>query len=190
VVYGAVRSPSRLNLRPALRLAEAITIAGGLTERAATTIQVIHSGLDCFVDTAKERRNPGPVLENLYSVENLAREDESSNPYLLPGDIVIVAELAPIYVTGFVAHPQAIYPKDMLTLTGALALAGGILPDSTNTIRIYRQPQGSSTRTTIKVDLKKAKRLSTNDLILQPYDIIEVVGKGNYSARKMAGDWF
>jgi polysaccharide export outer membrane protein len=190
VIYGAVHSPARLELQPDLRLADGIAMVGGLTDRAGKTIQIIHSGLDCFVGASNDHRGAGPVTDQLYFVDDLERGDHKANPYLLPGDIVLVAELAPIYVTGSVGNPRAIFPKETITVTRALALAGGTLRESTNTIRVYRQAPGSSERTVIKVDLKKAKKVSAMDLLLQPYDIVEVVPKGQFSSNRMRADWF
>jgi polysaccharide export outer membrane protein len=185
VVFGAVRSPSRFRLDRPLRLAEAIAMAGGVKPEATETVKVIHStAFDCeqqrqvmtvCIDCLTTPQQP-PALD-LYKLSQLPSDDEKANPYLQPGDRVLVVELVTVYVLGNVPAPQAIQLETKLTLTQALAIAGGVLRDSDmKRIRIYRSRSGSTAKEII-VDLNAIKKGHAEDFILQPYDIIEVLSK-------------
>ena len=88
----------------------------------------------------------------------------------------------PVYITGNVKQPQKIIWREGLTLTQALALSGGVLPKTrTNSIRVYRKKNDRIGAEEIKIDLKAIKKHRTADVILQPYDIINVPRKGAFS---------
>ncbi len=181
VVYGAVRSPARFELRREVRLAEALTMASGLTERIGETILVIHSGTQCFQGEPRHQivtdvQTPAEV--SAYEVSEVLRGVEKANPYLRAGDIVIANEIGAVYVTGNVKNPQMIFRKEPLTLMQALKLSGGALPNSrTNKVHIYRAKEGRLGAEDIMVDLNAAKKHRAKDPILQPYDIIDVPPK-------------
>ena len=165
VVFGAVKAPARLELRRQVRLAEVLAIAGGLTKRASGNVKVTHADGD----------SPGKSYKYVLS-EVLSRE-ETSNPYVEGGDIVFVPELDPIYVIGSVLTQSEIYPKESLTLTQAIKLAGGARRDAqTGRIVIYRHVKGIGF--SIKADLIAIKKHLAEDPLLQPYDIVEVPPPG------------
>ena len=185
VVFGAVRSPARIALRGDVRLAEIIKTAGGFSERVGTTVQLAHTGSACFQDRRDNRvTSAAPVTVEVYNLQDLLRGDAKANPYLRPGDIVVVAERPPVYVMGEVKRPQSIFPQNRLTLTQAIEIAGGVLPDSkTEKVRIVRfKRPGGTTPGVFTFDLKAIREHHAEDPVLQPYDIIDVLGKtgGHY----------
>ena len=179
-IIGAVRIPGRFEVRRDLTLKELIACAGGLAERAGRAVQIVHGKVPtgCPQSTdASTNLHPHEILE-LFDLAKVMSGDEKSNPYVEAGNIVVVPELDPVYVTGGVIAPQAIYLKEKLTFTQAIAIAGGVTRDSkTDRIRIIRQTLGSSARTEITVDLKAIRKGRAEDPVLQPFDIIEVPEK-------------
>lgn len=185
LVYGAVRSPSRFRLERPLRLAEAIEMAGGANEHAAGTVQISHTtGLNCdqqegrlvstCIDYGAGATNPAPAMD-FYLLFQL-RENER-NPYLQPGDMVHVVEAPSVYVVGNILFPQSIHLEAKMTLLKVIAMAGGVLSDSdTKRIRIIRQQQESKYLEII-VDLNAIKKGRGEDLVLEPYDVIDVPPK-------------
>src|SRR5688572_7775906 len=121
LVLGAVRSPRRIDIENT-RLAEAISMAGGVTERASGTIHVIHSGnaLKCFLPEGPALdlgpKNSPPSMD-FYTLEGLPTGNVEGNPKLQPGDVVVVIEGLPVYVTGMVKKPQGLFLKEGMTLT-------------------------------------------------------------------------
>jgi protein involved in polysaccharide export with SLBB domain len=177
VVFGAVRSPARLELRRRFHLAEALIAVGGLTDHAASTVRVIKSGTKCFPAPAIQlsKSAPASVQSAVYEIADIRGRDQKANPYLEAGDVVIVAELDSIFVTGAVANQMEIYLNQPLTLTRALKLAGNVRSDAKiSKIVIYRQEKGSIEGSSITVDLDAIRKHRVGDPILQPFDIVEV----------------
>ena len=119
-----------------------------------------------------------PPME-FYKLSELQSDNETVNPYLKPGDIVIVNEVPPVYVTGRVVAPQAITLRGQMTLTQAIAMAGGVTADAMKSkVVIYRQRNELIGQLAIPVDLVAVKKHRAEDPILQPYDIVDVGGSG------------
>lgn len=177
-VLGAVNTPGRFQLQRRVRLLELLAFAGGPAERAGRNIQVIHSSplLTC------EQEGPGlssaaadaPDVSS-YRLNDLLQGDIRANPYIRPGDVVTITEAEQVYVVGNVLKPSTITLKEKVTVSQAVAMAGGLLPDSaTERVRIIRQEAGRNAKTEIIVDLKAINRRSAEDVALQPNDIVEV----------------
>ena len=186
VIYGAVRSPSRFELQRPVRLAEAIEMAGGVNDNTGT-VHVIHApafrcgplqiqvGSGCI--DCRSTISPLPPM-NFYRLSELRGEEEKVNPYLQSGDIVVVEEQAVVYVVGNVMRPQAVVVGPGLTLMQAITMAGGMRRDSnTKRVRIIRSKPGDSTMEEIIVDLNAVKKHRAEDVVLQPFDIIDVPAK-------------
>src|SRR6266850_5227486 len=182
-VFGAVRQPTQVRMQRKVRLNELMAVSGGFTERASGTIQILHTEpLMC----------PGPGEEaegapidgsniplTVVKIAELKAGKPQANPFVRPGDYIIVTEAEPVYITGSVVSPQGIYMRDHLTLSTALAMVGGVRKEAkTSDVRIYRQKPGSKEQETIKVDLSAIKKNQTPDILLQPYDVVEVAEAG------------
>lgn len=183
VVYGAVLSPARYELRRRVHLAELLALSGGVTERVGQTIQIIHSGSECYRGTTEQQATKSATPDSeRFVVLNLAdflRGDEKANPYLEAGDIVIIAELVPIYVTGSVVNPRAIYSKEPLTFRQAIKMVGGLRADAKKgKVLIYRRRTNGYLAEKIALDLNEIGKHRTRDFILQPGDIVVVGGVG------------
>ncbi|HEX8140544.1 MAG TPA: SLBB domain-containing protein [Pyrinomonadaceae bacterium] len=174
-VSGAVRAPARLELRRRVRLYEALAVVGGLTEMATSKIQITHAApqdLEC--DGGATDKSPESLVESFDLTEHLLGS-EKANPYLRPGDIVNVQEAGVAYIIGGVLRPQSIILRGPTTITQAIALAGGLRPGTgADRIYIYRRSPKDATLTNIHIDFKAIKKRRAEDLLLQPYDIIEV----------------
>jgi protein involved in polysaccharide export with SLBB domain len=71
--------------------------------------------------------------------------------------------------------PQGVYLRPQMTITRAIAMVGGVKKEAKqNDIRIYRQKPGAPKPEEIHVDLAAIKKRKAEDVLLQPYDIIEV----------------
>ncbi len=185
VVFGAVRSPARLELQRRFRLAEALVAVGGLTDHAGSTVTVIKSGMRCLPAPAIQfsKSAPASVQSDVYEIADIRGRDQKANPYLEAGDVVIVTALDSIFVTGAVANQREIYLNQPLTLTKALKRAGNVRSDAKiSMIVIYRQEKGSIEGGSITIDLDAIRKHRVDDPILQPFDIIEVPPLG---ARKV-----
>ena len=172
-VIGAVNDQSRFKLQRRVRLLELLTYAKGPSTRAGQTINIVHSSssLPC-----KERdENDSASVFSSYKLSDVLQGDPKSNPYLEAGDIVTVPDADQVYVVGNVFMPLTISLREPITLTRAIAMAGGLKQDTRkDKIRVLRQEPGTSVRKEFTVDLYAIEKKSSEDLALLPNDIIDV----------------
>lgn len=172
-VIGAVNDQSRFELQRRVRLLELLTYAKGPSSRAGQTINIVHS------TTPSPCKQPAETDDSTafssYKLSDVLQGDPQSNPYLEAGDIVTVPDADQVYVVGNVFMPLTISLKEPITLTRAIAMAGGLKQDTRkDKIRVLRQEPGTSVRKEITVDLSAIEKKSSEDLALVPNDIIDV----------------
>jgi polysaccharide export outer membrane protein len=189
-VFGAVRAPTRLVMVRKVRLNEVMAASGGFTERASGTIQILHTEpLMCPEpgdELAVAATTDGSVPLDIVKIQDLKSGKLEANPFIRPGDYIIVTEAEPVYITGSVVSPQGVYMRDQLTLTLAIAMVGGLRKEAkSNDVRIYRQKPGAKTQEMIKVDLGAIKKNVSADVLLQPYDVVEVGEASMFSAQRL-----
>lgn len=181
VIAGAVRTPTRVEMRRRVRLSELIIPAGGFTNGAGSTVKIIHRPEVACREITPNELNDKAVDSRVLKLEDVIRGDEESNLDLQPGDVVLVQEADFEYVVGNIMKPQSLVLKPGMTVTQAIAMAGGVLSHTrTNRIRLIRQAPGSTTKTEIMIDLKAIRKHRAADLELQANDIIDVPSKHNH----------
>lgn len=190
-IYGEVRQQQQVDLTRPARLLELISFAGGVTEKSGGTIQVFrtrpplcskpNSDNDWSTTATGEALS---VPSRIYSVADLQRGMEDSNPEIMPGDIIVVQRSEPVYVTGEVVRPGEIsIPEGGLPLTQAIAMASGITREArTKNVKIYRRNKGAQPEV-IAANYEQIKNGTEKDIQLQPFDIVEVD-----KAKKSIGD--
>jgi polysaccharide export outer membrane protein len=189
-VFGAVRQPSRLQMQRKVRLNELMAASGGFTERAAGTIQILHTEPVMCPEPGQEAEAAPldgtklPLI--LVMISDLRAGKPDANPVIRPGDFILVTEAEPVYITGSVVSPQGVFMREKLTLGRALAMVGGARKEAKTTdIRIYRQKPGSVEQETIHVDYAAIKKNQKPDVLLEAYDIIEVPEAGMFSSSRL-----
>jgi polysaccharide export outer membrane protein len=173
-IIGAVNDQSRFELQRRIRLLELLTYAKGPSTRAGQTINIVHS---TAVSTCKDSADEADVTAvfSSYKLSDVLQGDPNSNPYLEAGDIVTLPEADQVYVVGNVFMPLTIALREPITLTRAIAMAGGLKQDTRkDKIRVLRQEPGTTIRTEITVDLSAIEKKRSDDLALLPNDIIDV----------------
>jgi polysaccharide export outer membrane protein len=196
IVHGAVVMPQRVQMQRQIRLNDLLAYAGGITERANGMVQVLHTE-PVMCPAPGEIEEPettvtmsdGEKLQSfkVYRFSDIVAGKEDANPVVRPGDIVKALEAEPVYITGSVVSPQGVYLHERQTLTGVLAQVGGVRKEAkTSDIRIYRQKQpGSVDRELIVADLTAIKKKQKEDVVLKPYDIIEVPEASKFSKSRV-----
>ena len=189
-VFGAVHAPTRLVMVRKVRLNEVMAASGGFTERASGTIQILHTEPIMCPEPGDEIGaapiDGTKVPLDIVKIQDLKAGKIEANPYIRPGDYVIVTEAEPVYITGSVLSPQGVYMRDQLTLSLAIAMVGGIRKEAkSNDVRIYRQKPGSKEQETIHVDLNAIKKNQKPDVLLQAYDVVEVGEASMFSAQRL-----
>ena len=172
-IIGAVNEQSRFELQRRVRLLELLTYAKGPSAKAGQTINIVHSTDHSPCKQTDE--NDESTAFSSYKLSDVLQGDPKSNPYLEAGDIVTLPEADQVYIVGNVFMPITIPLKEPITLTRAIAMAGGLRQDtSKDKIRILRQEPGTTIRKEITVDLNAIEKKRSEDLALAPNDIIDV----------------
>lgn len=172
-VIGAVNDQSRFELQRRVRLLELLTYAKGPSTRAGQTINIVHSTMSS--PCKKDDDTDASAAFTSYKLSDVLQGDPKSNPYLEAGDIVTLPEADQVYVVGNVFMPLTISLKEPITLTRAIAMAGGLKQDTRkDKIRVLRQEPGTTIRKEITVDLYAIEKKRSEDLALLPNDIIDV----------------
>ena len=176
-VFGAVRTPGRLNAPQRLRLLEVLGKAGGPNERAGKTVRIVHTCSCSPCD--KPEGKAGDVSE--YNLVDVLHGDENGNPFVAPGDIVIVPTADSVFVIGAWRETQIVFVQGMI-MTRAIALAGGPFRSSAlTTIRIYRISSNGRRPEPIVINLRAITEGRAEDPLLKPWDIVDVSDdQGNF----------
>ena len=172
-IIGAVNDQSRFELQRRVRLLELLTYAKGPSQKAGQTINIVHGQMSSLCQSA-DAEDLNKTFSS-YRLSDTLRGEPSANPFLDAGDIVTVPEADQVYVVGNVFTPITIALKEPVTLSSAIAMAGGLKQDTKkDKIRIVRQEPGSTTKQEIIVDLSAIEKHRAEDPVLAPNDIIDV----------------
>ena len=190
ILAGAVKLPQRLQIRRAVFLNELLIISGGLTDKASGEIQIYRpQNLSC--KAKNEAANKGKEEKERFTtvsqddgsqyinikISDLLTGKKESNPQILSGDIITVLEAQSVYVTGGVTNPKQVSFRSQITLTRAIASAGGITKEAdAKKVSIFRRNGGETQ--IIEADLEKIKANQAEDVSLQASDIVEVMQRG------------
>lgn len=185
-IYGEVNKMMEITLQRKATLVEVLAIAGGVTEEAGGRVQVFRTRQPVCTDSddgnnwKSDSADPTDVPSRSYSLASVKLGKEDANPIILPGDVVVVEKALPVYITGEVVSAQGIYLKEGGTsLSEAIAKVGGVRREAkTKDIKIYRLKPGATPedkdREVIAANLNDIKKGLQKDIILQPYDVVEV----------------
>ena len=171
-VVGAVDKPGQFQLQRSARLLELISLAGGPTDRAGLRVFVAHA--DQAASCEEPTTRSATSFES-FDLNQTLKGEASSNPYVRAGDVVTIPEAQQVFVIGDVFRPTSIPLKEKVTLSQAVAMAGGAMPDAKKeNVRILRQAPGAATRIEIVVDLNAISKRKDDDPELLANDIVEV----------------
>jgi polysaccharide export outer membrane protein len=174
---------SQFRLHRQVRLLELIALAGGLSEKAGQTVNVVHASGTDLCSGATNTASPTDLGAFVsYKVADTMKGLPEANPVLRPGDIVVVPEGAQAYVVGNVIKPSTIPLREPTTVSRAIAMAGGTgVSSQRNHVRVVRQIPGSQVKQEIYVDLSAVEKRKADDIILLPNDIVDVPTSGTKS---------
>jgi polysaccharide export outer membrane protein len=180
-VIGAVDKPGRFQLQRRVRLIELLTYAGGpKLEKAGHTLHLIRSGekdLCATEATVQADATPEQAVPQLLSfkLKDLLTGSAEANLYVQPGDIISLPEADQIFVTGYVTKPGPYPLNTRITLTQAIGMAGGYMPEgSKKKVRLIRQAAGSNSRVEQLLNVEDIEKRKIEDIVLQANDLIEV----------------
>jgi polysaccharide export outer membrane protein len=179
-VYGEVNRPMGFEMNRKATLVELLAFAGGPKEEASGVIQVSRPmPPPCAPPDHPDNwktDSPTVVPSRMFNVADIKVGSAGSNPTIYPGDVIYVHKATPVYITGEVVSPQGIYLKDgVLSVTQAVARVGGLRPTAKRNITIRRLKPGTNDQyDLIAANWDMIKKGQQKDILLQPYDIVEV----------------
>ena len=180
-VFGAVARPGVIQLRGRKTLYEVLSMAGGPTESAGSSLTV-----------TRRRENgeialPGATIDptGQFSIAELKVQEilEGKNPAvnieIKPHDTISVSEATSnmIYVVGDVEHGGAytLGGRQNLSVLKALSLAGGLgRTAKPQKARIIRGVPGEPKPQEIAVNIKQLLNGKAEDILLLPQDVLVV----------------
>lgn len=170
-VIGAVDKPGQFQLQRRVRLLELVSLAGGPTERAGERVLVASNAEVSSCDSIAG----ATTGFYSYNLNNTLKGEDLSNPYVRPGDIITVPEAQQVFVVGNVFKPVSISLKEKLTVSQAVAMAGGTMADAQkNRVHVLRQLPGDQGKLEIVVNLEAIRKREADDIELIANDIVEV----------------
>ena len=183
-VIGAIHGAAQFKMQRQVRLLELISLAGGPTDSAGQTIQIVHAGGGPI---CQQSGGVGPDTTDssafvTYKLSDTLHGVPEANPFVQPGDIISVPLADQVFVLGNVLKPSAIPLKEPLTVSHAIAIAGGTAPSTKkDKVRILRQLPGSTQKQEIFVDLTAIEKNKAVDVALLPNDVVDVPISGTKS---------
>src|SRR5687768_401897 len=187
-VTGAVTTPHRFQIARPVSLAELIVLSGGITDASNGEINIFRPpNVNCLPEGPQplvrdaSLRNAGTRIS--IKIADLLTGDPSANVPVVSGDIVTVTEAPPVFVAGDVISPRRMNLTPDLTLSRAVATAGGASRSyKGQKARIHRRGSAAGP---LEYDLGDILGKKIEDPKLQPYDVVEVDQKG-VQPRKVA----
>jgi polysaccharide export outer membrane protein len=194
-VLGAVFKPGTYQLTRKVFLVDALAMAGGLLSEKAESKAYLHrgSGNPTAIATSGLNVSDNDTIE-IDLVQLLEKGDVSLNLPIYAGDVISVPEREDrfYYVLGDVNRGGAfeIRKGERLTLTKALASAGGLLPTAKGSKTVViRQTSDGAAAQQLPVDVQKLLKgqmtdmeLAQNDVVFVPGSTTKTVGKGLFNS--------
>ncbi|MDX6611678.1 MAG: polysaccharide biosynthesis/export protein [Blastocatellia bacterium] len=173
-VMGAVIEPARFEMKQRYRLLDLLSYAKGPSDKAGQIVNIVRGPKMSVCEGQAADVDDGDALLSVRLSDTMSGL-ERANPYVRAGDIITIPEADQVYVVGNVYTPKTLPLKEPMTVSRAIAMAGGPLQDSkTSRIKVLRQEPGTGAKTELYVDLGAVAKKRAEDLMLRPNDIIEV----------------
>ncbi len=167
IVVGEVNTPGRVPLHGRTRLIDLLVAAGGFKPSASAEVVITRTEGGFGDGTTSLRINLGRG--------GLTPQDEINLQVpIRHGDVVTALGQRFVVVEGEVNRPGR-YPTDgSLTISGAIATAGGTTRFAGSKIRLRRIDPDSGTNETIEINLGKIRKGQEEDITLLPNDVLTV----------------
>jgi polysaccharide export outer membrane protein len=193
-VIGAVKNPIVIQAVRQTTLLQVLSQAGGISDDAGNLVIITRppSTPEESADTDAAKASTEPQTFMIALSDLLDTGNATFNIPVLGGDVVSVPRAGIIYVVGAVQRPGGFVmqsDRDRMTTLKILSLAGGTTGSAKEKQAvILRKNLETGKRDEVPVDLKKVMQLKTEDVMLQPSDILFVPDSSGKKALHRAGD--
>ncbi len=177
-VAGNVTTPGVVQLRGNRNLMEVIGQAGGLRADAGDTVLITRNLNEGAIPVDGAFTDP----TGKYSVAHIdiravmSGKDPNGNIMIKPHDVITVPRARLVYVLGNVTRPggYVMTENETMSLTQAIALAGGWDRSAALSGARILRADGGSTREQIPANVKKIMENKAPDLQMRPDDILYI----------------
>jgi polysaccharide export outer membrane protein len=164
-VIGSVERPGLYPLtRPAATLADLVWSAGGPSKEAGRVVEFVPAGT----------RREAPIRLDLELLLHATGQEAPLNPQVRAGDVVSLSPAGSVHVDGWVDKPGSYPVTRGLTLSGAIAAAGGHLFPADRRHATVKRVLGPGEERLITVDLEEVARGRTGDIPVVDGDVVRV----------------
>ena len=186
-VLGAVRNPGVRQIRGTKTLYEVLSLAGGLSPDAGSSIKISRRRSAGPIPLPGARDDPsGEYQVAEVSVKSVMEaKSPKENIAVLPEDVISVPKADLVYVIGAVRRSGGfvLSEKEKMSVLQALSLAEGLdRLAAAKDARILRPAPGTETRSEIPVNLKDVLAGKAGDVSLIANDILFIPVSGAKSA--------
>jgi len=192
-VIGAVKRPGLHQLQGRKSLIEVLALAGGLREDAGHVVKITRRRARGRIPLATAQDDStGRFSVASANIEDVLKANHpADNVMIEPNDVISVPRAEMVYVIGAVSRSGGfvLREQESISVLQALALAGGV--DGTAAVRrarILRPAPGGGSRAELPIDLKRIMESASDDVALQPEDILFVPNSSGKTAARRAAD--
>jgi polysaccharide export outer membrane protein len=151
-VIGEVRQPGEIPMTGTMTLLKALALAGSPTASASSEVLVAHPRKPTAAGMMPQEGDADIVHINLKDLQ-LGRAGQ--DVVLLDGDIINVPKAQTFYISGYVRNNGSFIWDPGMTVTQAIALAGGMLErGSSRGIVVERMVNGKLAKLNLRLDDK------------------------------------
>jgi polysaccharide biosynthesis/export protein len=180
-IIGAVEHPMVYQAQGPTTLLEVLSAAGGLSATAGDYLTITHTD------------KTGHETEQRVNLQDLIdRGDPKANVAVSGGDVLTIPKAGIVYVVGAVNRAGGFVMQSdgaQMTTLRALALAGGVVGSAKLTKAVILRKNGATGKNAeIVVNLKKILDRKTEDVQLEPNDILFIPDSASKRALTKVGE--
>src|SRR5206468_614248 len=189
-VVGSVERPGPYPLtRPRATLADLIWAAGGPTKEAGRVVEFAPAARTAPSSLQEGAQASAPIRIDLEVLLHATTDHAGGlNPCVRPGDIITVGPAGSVLVDGWVQKPGSYPVTRGLTLSGAVAAAGGDLFPADRSHTTVKRVLGPGEERSFAVDLQAVAEgraadvpITDGDVVRVPASTLRVIPWGVYS---------
>jgi len=192
-MLGAVTKPGVYDVTGEKTVLDLLSLAGGIRDDAGKMLFLIRPP-KMDEDAAKKGKDPEAETAKTFTAgleELLIKGDFSLNFTLEHGDVINIPPAGKVFVGGLVQRPGGFTMDKAMTLTQAIAVAGGMSTkaDGTET-RIFRYSGRGDQKEVLTFNAYAIEKGQTGDPYLQENDVIFVPRSGTKTVLLEMWDFF
>jgi len=181
-VIGAVEKPGVYEVTGQKTILDILAMAGGLKEDAGQLLFLIRPP-KLEDETTKVKKDSDDQTPRTFMIDLeglLVKGDLALNLPLIHGDVINIPVSGKIFVGGEVKSPGGFPLKGKkLTVSQAIALAGGLVPTSAGSeTKIFRYSEKSADKEILSANVYAIQKGQERDLFLKENDIVMVPKSG------------